>query len=75
VQNKSDLGFLPVICSVIYFALFSVSDMADQAYIVDVLSYQLLCLLRPSPPVSRSLLLLLGFLAKPLQQTALALDA
>jgi hypothetical protein len=38
-------------------------------------SFQLLCLLMPSPPVSRSLLLLLGFPAKLLQQTALALDA
>jgi hypothetical protein len=42
VRNKSDLGFLPVICSVIYFVLFSPPNMADQAYTVNVLSYQLL---------------------------------
>jgi hypothetical protein len=52
VRNKSDLGFLPVICYVLYFVLLPLPNMADQAYIVNVLSYishlQLLCLLRPS---------------------------
>jgi hypothetical protein len=70
VRNKFILGILPVVCSVIYFELVSLSNMAAQAHTVNVLSYQrsfpLLCLSKPFPPVSRSLLLLLGFPAKPL---------
>jgi hypothetical protein len=69
VRNKFDLGILAVEGSVIYFVLLSLSNMADQAHTVNyfhISSFPLLCLLKLSPPVSRSLLLLLGFPAKPL---------